>query len=211
MHFVIDSRQFTVAIAARPLILSGQPAKAKLDRVAGKIWISDQLPKHERRVALFHELRHCWIDAHGYASDVEADADQAAEMMDTVLEQYQQQGGDSVLESLEPLPQPGINKSSVGPLAMTSAHCGHCEAPIAIGSIPQTSPAWSADLGAWVIQRGILCAVCDRVTVWRETSSAEGMPLGAIVPYPPPRVLTGAEAAQWIEENQSVCRVQCVQ
>jgi hypothetical protein len=143
--------------------------------------------------------------------DDEADATDSAEMMDLLLEQYLAQGGDAVLEALAPDPDAPIGRGTGSTMARTEAECGLCHALTAVGSIANDPPVWSADLGVWTIERGILCGVCDRVTLWRESCSAEGMPSGLIVPHPPPRVLSGPEAGEWLRTHESVCRVLCAQ
>jgi hypothetical protein len=207
VHFDINNRRFTVQIAPRALILEGQPSKAKLDRVRGIVWISDQVPSNQRRLILLHELRHLWVDAHGRAADDETDADQAAAMMDTIMQGYLEQGGDAVLEALTPPPETSINRAPVGPLVRFDPTCGYCQARLLIGSIASDPPAWNADLGSWTVDRGGLCEICDRVTVWREMATADGMPLGTFVAHPPPRVLTGPEAGEWIAAHADTCRV----
>jgi len=206
MRFTLGDKHFTVVIAARPLMLDGQPRLAKLDRARGYIWISDQLPRHDRRQELFHELRHVWVDRHGRPVDDEADAVNAAQMMDWLHDQYLQQGGDAVLETLDPLPDVPLNKQASGRLMQAEVQCGSCRASIAMGSVANSSPAWSADLGAWTIARVAWCESCERATSWGEMCTAEGMPVGVILPHPPPRVLVGNEAKEWMQSNPKVCR-----
>lgn len=207
MHFDFDQRRYVVQIAPRTLVLDGQPCRAKLDRTRAIIWLSDQLPSNGRRLALFHELRHLWIDTHGKAVDEESDADQAAEMMDAMLEQYLAQGGDAVLESLIPDPDTSINRATTSPMIRFDPTCGECNARLLPGAIGTDAPIWNADLSTWTMDRGCLCEICDHVTVWRETATADGVPLGSIVAHPQPRVLSGGEAGVWIEGHAKVCRV----
>lgn len=206
MHFTINSRLIAVRISPRPLFIDGQPCRAKLDRALSIIWLSDQLKRHERRKEVFHELRHLWIDATGHARDDESDAIQAAEMMDLVLEQFMQQGGDTVLESLNPVTEPAPARS--GNVPLRDDRCGFCLIPVAPGSIGTDPPVWDANLSGWKTYRGFLCQECgNRVTVWWEGCSPDGAPSGTIIAYPPPRVLTGAEAGEWISGHRDVCRV----
>lgn len=207
MHFEFGDRRYIVTIAARPLILLGQPCRAKFDPVGRRVMLSDQLPRHERRRELFHELRHCWVDAHGVAADHEADADDSSRMMDCLLDQYLQQGGDATLETMDPPAAASTSRAPVGAMAQVVAHCGECAAPMAVGSIAGGAPRWSDDAGTWLMDRGLLCEVCDRVTVWCESCTAEGMPTGNLAPYPAPCVLAGREAATWISEHRRECRV----
>lgn len=203
MHFDFGQKRYVVSIAGRPLMMGGQACRAKVDHVHCKIWISDQLPKHERRRLLFHELRHGWIDLHGRAQTVEADADDVAAMMDDVLEQYMNQGGDAVLEKLNPDPEPVQGRQSPA-MARTDFECGECRAKTMIGSVVNEKPVWSADFGAWVICRWIDCEVCNTVTVWHESATAEGTPRGELIAHPQPKVLRGREAGLWRREHESV-------
>lgn len=211
MHFQIESRRFSVSIAARPLILAGQPCRAKIDLANGRIWLSDQLPRAQRRVKLFHELAHAWRDGHPAPRDQESEADDLAAFTDSMMEQYLARGGDAVLEALEPeeeaMARAGVGRAGSAMLASSIVHCGRCEAGVAAGSVVNGPARWSADHGAYVVERGVLCCVCDAVTIWGEAATAEGMPTGMIVPYPPPTVLTGGAAAAWIAEHQKKCRV----
>lgn len=209
MHFVIKGIAYTVEVAPRPLFMKGQPCKARLDPYDRKILISDQLPRHERRKELFHELRHAWIIAYGKASTEEADADQAAEMMDEIAQQFIQQGGSDALEALNPPPQKTVMLSRflTGPLAAVNRECGACGGPIAVGSVADGEPKWSEVAGAHLMERGMCCPACERVTVWHELATADGMPLGAIVAHPKPRVLKGEEAREWFETHRELCNI----
>lgn len=209
MHFQFEGRRrLVVGIAKRTLVKNGQPAAAKIDVAGGRIWLSDQLAKHERRKKLFHELRHAWTDARGPTVDTESDADDASEMMMEVMDQYLAQGGDAVLESLVPESEAlGAKAAGAMMMAQTECACGYCGARIALGSIGGDGPIWSPDLHLWLTDRGMWCETCDCVTCWREICTPEGMPLGQAVAHPPPRVLKGKEAGQWINEHQTACRV----
>lgn len=207
MHFEINGTRYAVAISTRPILLDGEPCKARIDHRAGRIWLSGTLEKHERRFYLLHELRHGWIGAHGRASDPEADADQAAQMMGDIMDGYLAQGGDATLESLRPAVESISNRPATATMALREAECGYCAAHIALGSIAAGKPEWSDSFASHVCDRGFLCDFCDKVTSWREICDAEGVPLGSICPYPPPRVLTGAAAAQWLAEHQATARV----
>lgn len=210
MQFKIDGKRYVVRVASSVLTLNGEPCRAKLDRPRRVIWLSPQLPRHERRRELLHELRHAWVDAHGVPGDEEADAAQAAEMMDVLMRQYQEQGGDDTLEALNPPADAPVHRSASGPLAETETMCGFCGARVAPGSILGDPPEWMDELNVWAIQRGMLCGVCDSVTVWREVSTAEGVPKGQLVAHPPPRVLSRAETRKWVTEHQEFCRVRLV-
>jgi hypothetical protein len=207
MHFTIDDKRYVVGIAARPLILDGQPCKAKLARGNCTIWLSNELPRHERRRELFHELRHAWVDARGIASDEEADAIAAAEMMDTFMEQYLQQGGDVTLEALDPDPPAPASTIADLPIFQVEAYCGFCETKYAPGSIANDPPLFREEAKSFVMRRGFLCTNCDRVTIWSEACTPEGMPLGMILQFPQPTVLTGKAAGEWIAEHSERCRV----
>lgn len=207
MHFAIKGQRYAVAISARPLLIDGEPCRAKIDHRNHRIWLSDQVAKDERRRLLMHELRHAWVNAHGRKLDAEGDADDGGEMLDEVPRQYNEQGGDAVLESLEPVTTAVPQRGMGGSIMVVHAECGNCSARIAPGSIGTSKPEWSEDVGAWVIERGMLCLVCDQVTTWREQCTPAGMPLGHILPEPPPRVLTGADAGEWIARNPGACRV----
>jgi hypothetical protein len=104
MRFTIAARTFRVFISGWPLLLDGVPCLAKLDRTNHRILIAGELPRHDRRRELFHELRHCWIDAFGVPDGIEPDANTTGTMFDVLLPQYLDQGGDERLLALEPPP-----------------------------------------------------------------------------------------------------------
>lgn len=211
MQFTIQRIANTVVIASRPILLNGQPCKAKIDPARKRILISHDVPRDERRRVLLHELRHLWVNAHGATNDPEVDADQAAEMMDALMRQYEDQGGDAALELLDPIADKPHRTQSLtaitGPLGNTSSECGGCGQRVFVGSIANGKPEWSTDADAYLMDRGMCCPACDKVTAWREACSEAGMPLGAIVAFPPPRVLRGAEASQWMREHAELCNV----
>lgn len=207
MHFTINAQRYIVTIASRPIVLDGDLCRAKIDHRHGRILICGKLPRHERRRELFHELTHAWRQRRGQPKSEEQDAIESSEMMDFVLAKYLQQGGDAVLESMDPPADAPSNPNPSGPMSRSSAECGYCHAQTAVGSIGNDSPEWSQDTGSWTMGRGILCMICDRVTLWRETCSAEGMPTGFIVPHPAPRVVSGGEAVEWLSRHGQVCQV----
>lgn len=201
MHFQINGQRYVIIIASRPIVLGGDVCRAKIDHRGKRILICGKLKHHERRRELFHELTHAWRNAHGMPTTEEQDADASGEMMDAILEQYMQQGGDAVLESLDPPADAPANPNPSGPLARNEAECGYCHALTAVGSIGNDPPQFSQDTGSWIMLRGICCGICDHTTVWTETCSSEGMPTGRIVPHPPPRLISGAEASEWIARH----------
>lgn len=207
MLFHVDNRQAPVRISTRTLLVGGQPVMASYDPVASCIWLSDQLPRHERRKRLFHELRHFWRDVRGLARDDESDAEDVADMMILFTDQLNAQGGEEALMRLTPEAKSRIPRPFGGQMYLTSAYCGNCGGAIAVGSIGNGSPEWDRDLNAFVMNRGLLCEVCDRVTMWRESCTEQGTPTGCVIPHPPPRVLDRPAAAAWIAENRDACRV----
>lgn len=183
-------------------MLNGQPRRAKIDPRSCRILLSAELKRHERKRELFHELRHAWVEAHGRASDDEADADQFADATLALTEQYLGQGGDATLESLDPAPEKSPNQAAAT-IVLRDYLCGKCGKPAAIGDVINGLPKWSARHNAFTMDRGIVCDLCnDLPTVWRELCTEDGEPVGTILPFPPPRFLNGAQAAQWFAENR---------
>jgi hypothetical protein len=200
------SRKCVVAISPRPIFVGGESAEAALDAARGLIWLSDQLPKTERRKKLFHELRHFWRLIRGIVDGDEADAIDYSELTDAIWEQFAAQGGDETLAALKPDPEAQIGRPVSRQMA-TVINCGDCQAPIAIGSVANDPAIWDEDSSTWVLDRGAWCENCDHVTAWREIATAKGAPTGMLVAYPPPRVLAGDEAATWYAAHQRVARV----
>lgn len=208
---LINGATFTVAIWPRPLFVDGQPAKAKIDYVGRRILISDQLARDERRRALFHELRHCWVQTRGRVSGAEADAIDVAELMDTILDAYTEQGGDDVLLAMHPEPEtaPKVRNMAEGPLGQNWAQCGGCRQSVMIGSIHTTPPTWHPSAGVWIVERSMHCDRCEKITAWSEVSDQAGVPQGGIIAHPPPRVLRGEDARRWYAEHADLCDVIC--
>ncbi len=207
MYFIFDDRRFNVAIAPRPLMKDGQACEAALDFDKGDIWLSDQLHGHKRKIKLFHELRHAWKFLRGEQVDEEDDADSVAEMMVMVMHQFDEQGGEPALMAMEPDRASRLPRVPATMMNHSNAPCGYCHAPVAVGSIGSTAPAWNEDMGCWTMDRGIFCTVCEKVTAWRETCTASGMPTGGYLAHPQPRVLPGPEASAWIAKHQQLCGV----
>jgi hypothetical protein len=188
MSFDVDG-EYSVSIAARPLILDGQPCRAKIDLTSRRIQLSDQLPRRQRRQKLLHELAHAWRDHHAKPADDESEADDLAAFADAMLTQYLAQGGDPAMESLDPEHiERDRHFQQRNALAGLTFDCGYCHAPASVGSIENGPPKWNEDLGGWTVERRLRCELCDRLTIWTETSSSDGKPFGEILPWPKPRV-----------------------
>lgn len=209
MFLTVNGNRYVIVIVAGALMLDGQAVRARIDHRNKRILISDQVPRHERRLILFHEARHAHIAASGHATTDEQDADVFAEMATSITDEIAVQGGFTALESLNPQTQPNANQQSAS-MALREVECGHCGALIACGSLADSVPVWSETNRAHVMDRGALCAVCEKVTTWREICTEAGEPTGSILPFPKPRVLDSASAAQWLSENQVTARVRMI-
>lgn len=200
MRFSIGDRAYTVHISPRPIYLDGHECDGRIDPDAGRIMLDGQLPRHDRRRVLLHELRHAWVIEYGRAGDDEADADDAAAFSDWAHGAYQAQGGDRALEAMEPDAAPPSGQLT-GAILCSTRICGSCAAPVAVGSIANGEPTWTPALGAWAMSRGMECEACGRVTTWAEVCTEDGMPLGTTLAHPKPRVLTSSEAGRWMRER----------
>lgn len=207
MHFDLGKKRYAVRVWPETLKLDGETCDAKIEHIRQRILIAHDVPRHKRKSFLRHELRHAWVEANGRAADNEGDAVDVTAFADWFDEQYANQGGDAVLEALNPEESIQPRRFASGPQSQTTSTCGCCGALVAVGSIANDEPEWDRAAEAFTMTRGMLCAACDRVTTWTEICSEQGLPLGAIIAHPKPRVLAGAEAAAWIAAHPEACNV----
>ena len=209
MRFTVDSRVYSVIIAARPIVREGEPRLGWCDTVGRRIYLSDELARGDRERVLRHEIRHAWTAAKGLKDSNEADAEDVSAFVEWFDQELAAHGGAAALEALDPPPD-SIPTGSVGRPILNQCACGNCDATVALGSVHSDPSKWNEVVGCWTMQRGMLCPVCDRVTVWCETCSEAGQPLGAFLNVPPPTVLKGEAAIAWQRGHQDVCRIAMV-
>ncbi len=210
MFFAVDGITYIMMISPRPLFRSGQPAQGSCDFTRRLILLTDQMPRQRRLEVLIHEYRHAWRASRGIVSDSpasdathdEADANDIAEFATSFIQQLAEQGGEIALHMMLPTRDIRIGAQPTGPMTNKRAECGHCAAPIMVGSIRTSPPQWSEDLGVWTAHRGFACSTCNRVTIWTESATVEGVPSGSILPHPPPKILEGAAAVAWIAQGE---------
>lgn len=208
MHFTLNDRRYVVTITSAPIMSNGEPRQAVLDRRHRRILISNEVARHERRIRLFHELAHVFDDIHGppAAGDEEGLAHDRAAFSEWIHEQYNTQGGDAVLEALNPEPERNSASEGTGGDVFDYRRCGDCNTPIAhgdvhFGEVKEIGGGRMALEGCW-----LECPADSFVTTWSELADANGAPTNIILPYPQPRVLRGREAAEWLRTHAQLCR-----
>lgn len=197
MRFNIDGKMYVATISPRTIFLGGEPCYGRIQEHAdggGQILLAPEpfLYHSHRRRTLFHELRHAWRFTRGDVTGMEPDADDAAEMMDVLLRQYADQGGDATLEALEPTPDARVSYLAPVELRNLYHYCGHCNAPLAVGSIENGPPRYHSASGNWSMERQLPCELCDRRTIWLAGCTPDGVPTGLVYGVPPPRVVRAA-------------------
>jgi hypothetical protein len=199
VYFTIAGKRFVVLVSSRQIIRIGIARRAWFDSSGKRILISADVPREERRRELFHELRHGWTENHGLPGDSESDAISVSTFNDAMLEQFEAQGGNAALIELDP-PGDSVPTRAAPHITRDRQSC-QCGAEVMCGSIASDAPVFNEEIGVFTMPRGMLCPACDRVTVWIETCTPTGTPLGTFLANPQPRMLDGADAAKWIGEH----------
>lgn len=211
MYFVLNNQRYIVVITPprRPPMLDGKPREALIEPLTSRILIAYEVPRAERRLRLFHELGHFYENAFGVPDlDTESRTQRQAEFADWLDEEFQKQGGAAALEAMEPPPET-IAATRAGPadLGAWQFECPYCKTPIMAGSTIDDPPEKVGDSGSWRRCRALDCDSCNRVAVFYEACTQDGIGLGCVLPHPKARVLTGSEARAWrIEKQQEICR-----
>lgn len=200
MQFTFAGRVFPVVIVSN-LIRNGALREGWFDESAGQILISDTVAREKRRAVLFHELRHAWTSLHGrHAHGSEEDATDVGTFTDFVMESFAEQGGDAALAALNPAVSAAIERVA----KVTLRDRVECECGVATmaGSVHLSEPEYLPLTGLHYVRRWFECEICGRVTIWREQCSADGLPIGGMLPKV--EVLTGLAAATWLREYANI-------
>jgi hypothetical protein len=154
---------------------------------------------------LRHEHSHAWAFHVGEPRTPEDRANFTATVGGAFDGEFAAQGG---LDALKALPIEGLPPTKSKPTTMNHmtitdrVECGNCGAPIMCGSIYTGAPRLSAKAGITLVARGCQCPVCDRVQVWDERATPDGLPLGE---YFNVRFLVGPDADEWLREHARHC------
>jgi len=191
MNLVFGS-SYAVVVTARPIIREGNVRKCWCDCERKRILIADNATP--RGQLLRHEAWHAWAHEHRVPeqADQEELAHQVAAFSQAFDSQFQAQGGETALNGMMPSDREVLDakktRAGIAARALEWRCCGNCNAPVAPGSIETADPKWNVPYGTFVVDRSMLCEVCDARTHWTEKATAEGIPTGEICEMPRPRV-----------------------
>lgn len=168
-------------------------------------------PERREEVAL-HEYAHAWR----FNVPEPSNEEELARFTGMVAQQFYKdldaQGGRDALVKL-PMqrvnhigrPAPTASVASVARQTVMGAPdrmcCPTCEAEVMCGSIHNGEPFAHDASGKIRIERWMECEACGSLTVWLEVAAADGTPLGEFVSNPPPRVMRGLAATQWVGDH----------
>lgn len=211
MEFQCGSHVYSVRISPVKLFNdAGEELWALTDPKSREIVFSPELPADQRATYLRHEYWHVVCLHLPVPQDEESQAIMHSTVSEHFEEQFQRQGGAEELEGYQPIDKAEAVKAMVrGRLTSTQRMisdrmpCG-CGADIMCGSIASDDARYVESLKTWARQRWAQCDACGNITIWSEVCDESGYPLGQFLQIPAPRVLSGAEAAEWMRDKQPV-------
>ena len=178
------------------------------------ILISPAVQPDRREEVLGHEVEHAWSFHMPAAHTQEERAQLTATILQSLRQDLDAQGGIAALRAIQPEPislpyrAPAV-KHFAGPGATYQAldrrECGGCNAETMCGSIATGPAELHEGLGQYQVLRWFRCEICNALNCWWEISTTDGRPTGVLVQVPPPRLLRGSEAAEWLSENAVAC------
>jgi hypothetical protein len=177
-----------------------------------QILFAPDLAPEDRMRCLRHEFWHAWVNHNPRPVDEEAEAQMFAHVGEEFDIQLEQQGGNSELMKMalgpeEPADQIDPAKKSamssvIGSLVVKDRiSCPVCGSTVMCGGFMDDAPTLVADLKAYACRRGAFCDICTSVITWWENCSPEGRLAGSILTSPPPGILRGADAMQYVRNH----------
>lgn len=186
------------------LTLDGDPVDGFCASTSRCIYLDGDLEADALVSTLRHEHEHAWEYEVGQPRTAEDRANFMATVGTSFDQQFSDQGGTTALINtpIEGIANPRRRLAQkTEPIFTDRVHCGGCGTQIMAGSIYSSEPMALEQSGIVVLERGCQCPVCDRVQVWTERSTADGLPAGE---YLRARMLAGAEAVKWLDEHREL-------
>lgn len=186
------------------LTLDGEPIDGYCASTIRCIFLDADLDDVALESTLMHEHEHAWEFELAPPRTPEDRANFHTTVSLSFREQFDEQGG---LDALKIVPVEGLppQKGKVqkgDPRFSDRVYCGGCGAAIMSGSIYSSEPRHLLQAGLSVLDRGCKCPACDKVQVWTERATPDGLPTGEFLRA---RLLDGSEAVQWIDEHRGLC------
>lgn len=164
-----------------------------------------------REEVAMHEYVHAWF----FHVPRPTTEEESCQFIAFVREQFNQalesQGGREALRALPATRMPRLGTQPVRRMAPATPEayavadripCGTCGSDVMCGSIVNGSQTLHQYTGQWWMDRWATCEACDDLQVWGEYCTPDGIPLGKYVSNPPPRMMRGREASQWLAEHR---------
>lgn len=172
-------------------------------------------PTRREEVAM-HEYVHAWFFHVPRPTTEEENCQFAAFVAEQFNQALESQGGRDALRALPATRMPRLGSPPAQRIAPAAPEafqvadripCGTCQSDIMCGSIVNGSQVVHQYTGQWWMVRWARCEACGDLQAWGEYCTPDGIPLGKYVSNPPPRMMRGAEAKQWLTERAkiSVC------
>ena len=186
---------FNYRVVVDPDIDSG--LLGQIDHDAMRIRLSADVPVDERLTITLHEFGHAIYRHHPPPiGDEEAFCHWCESVVTAFVRAYERQGGARGLSMLG-FGDGGRKHVTLEPVGHLGAHqCGNCGAPVAAGSIVREKAHHITSHDVLAVRRGFCCATCDRITIWHEQATPDGLPTGCYLTEP--HIITGDEAAAFL-------------
>lgn len=199
MQFEFCGEKFAVSVVDN-LVRDGVLCDGYFEPEQRRVLIS--ILAADRKRTLFHELRHAWIFALGTRGvDAESDAIDVAAFADVVNDQLERNGGQARLNAMRPDVTPAREQDAKAMVLTTWRECP-CGCRVLVGDIQNGEIEFNAVYTVHTIERWMNCETCGGLTVWKETATEDGTPLGTFLPTP--KHLRGSQRAAWLRENAAV-------
>jgi hypothetical protein len=208
---VAGTYTFTLKIPDRPIFDGEEELEGRAMEGRRVILISCRVDPERRYEVLVHELGEAW----GFFVPPPRTDEERHTLSEVIQRQLMfdldaQGGRDALMEVIpehvefvESTPKASqvAARRDENYLAPDRRCCGNCGADVMCGSIEHGRPMFYEPTAEYQIPRWMECS-CSAYTCWFEVCSADGQPLGKLVQVPPPKVLYGDQARQWIRQHR---------
>jgi len=214
MKFQIGERAYELVIADRHLYdEEGNQLEGRALEGPRLVVLSRAVEIERRYEVLRHEIQHCWFFHIPKPSSEEESCQLAAFIDEKFHADLDRQGGRDALESMPAQSVPHLGRPAIArPAAQLRDTygspdrkvCGNCDSETLCGSIHNGEHFLHEQTGKVRVERWMECDACGIVTHWFEVATADGSPLGELIPNPRPRMLRSADAKAFLADKRKM-------
>lgn len=212
MQFHVGPVAYTLVISDRSIFdEEGDELEGRAVESRRLLIISHRVEPERREDVALHEFKHAWQFHVPAPTTPEEDCQLFSLASRQFHNDLENQGGAEALRQLRPtrvahtgrpIPQSSARRTAPDSFRLVDrVECGGCNSDVMCGSIINSTPALHEPTSQYRLQRWFCCDGCSAVQVWWEVCDADGTPLGQFVANPPPKMLRGADALRWLEEQ----------